>query len=265
MEKGHVRIRYETLGEEDNETVFLLNGGFMSLDSWSYIPHLLSKDYHVVLHDMRCQGGSSCSEDLCFEMHVKDILDLMDHLGLESAHIVGTSYGGIVGIFVALENPECVDSLSVVASPSDISGGAYTRVKSWKKGAESGDPEKFILSWFNDIYSEDFIRKNPELLERTIERYSEMDFDLGSVVTLFDCLLSLSEQPLTPRLNEIGVPTLVVTASDSVTKELAEEIHQGIENSLHVEIPHSGHAIVVEKPEELALTLLGFLRVTSYD
>jgi len=258
LERNGLRIRYEVIGRGEDIILFL-NGIFMRYESWYNIASNLSKDFKIVLHDFKCQWFSDCPDKVSFEEHCNDIIALMDHLGVEKVHIVGTSYGGEVGIFFTSEYNERVKSLTIVSSTSEIDEEMYSKVLRWREGAKSKDPRVFTLSWLTDVYSSEFLEKNRGILDVIVERLEGFNYD--GAVKLIDAFLELRQNPLTPLLNKIHVPTLVVFSLYDGIKppSFSFKIHEKIKDSLLIGLP-SGHASVTEKPRELSLILKGFLK-----
>ncbi|HEC96469.1 MAG TPA: alpha/beta hydrolase [Euryarchaeota archaeon] len=257
LESEGVKIRY-AVTEGRRGPILLLNGIFMRIESW--LPLLqYFEDYQIILHDMRCQGESSSPQNTSFEEHVEDLRTLMEELSIDSAHIVGTSYGGEVAMYFALKYPDMTKSLSILTATSEISEDMYYMALRWKVGAESKDPFKFVLSWINDVYSSKFIREHPGFLDMLANNLKDFNFD--GAVTLLNSFLSLRNNPLTPMLKEIKSPTLIISASEDRVKppEFSMKIYKEIENSIYYEIPNAGHAVVIEKPREVAILIKGFL------
>lgn len=253
LETGSGEIRYQTKGKETSDPLLFLNGIFMTLDRWELFSKELSEVFFVVGHDMRCQGGSFCPDEVCLNDHVNDTLSLMNELNIDKASLVGTSYGGEVAQLLAIEHPERVKDLALITTTSEIPiEMAFTALR-WKMGAETGDPRKFTLSFLNDVYSDQFIRDNPGILEKITARLEEASFNYTEAVKLLDAFLDLRENPITPGLNEIEVPTLVISAHNDRVKppEFGRKIHEEIEGSTYREVEGSGHGLVVEKPQEL--------------
>lgn len=253
-----LKVRYKVLGEGEN-TVLFLNGIFMRYENWYSVISNLSGDFKIVLHDFECQWFSDCPNDVSFDKHCDDIIALMDYLGVEKVHIVGTSYGGEVGIFFTSKYNEKVKSLTVISSTSEIDEDMYNKVSRWREGAKSKDPKIFVLSWLTDVYSPEFLENNKGILDVIIEKMKGFNYE--GAVKLIDSFLNLKKNPLTPVLDKIGVPTLVIFSLFDRIKppSLSFKIHKGIKNSFLIGLP-SGHASVVERPKELSLILKGFLK-----
>ncbi len=261
LEVDDGKIRYQTIGDRDDKPFLLLNGVFMSLDRWEPISSDLSDDYFIVLHDMRCQGGSLCPDEVSLMDHVNDVVAIMDELEIEKANIAGTSYGGEIAQLIAMEYPERVEDLSLISTTSEISTDMYYMALRWRMGADSSDARKFVLSWINDVYSGGFLRDNPGILDMLVDRLEKTDFNFDGAVKLLDAFMELKENPITPDLHKIDVPVQVISASEDRVKppEFGKKIQNEIKNSDYTEIEGSGHAVVIEKPDRLLNVLREFL------
>jgi len=259
-----VDIYYEDHGS--GEPVVLLNGIFMNTKSWYLqLKSLVSGGYRVILHDMRGQwssGKPDCVECYSLEIHADDLKHLLDKLGVRKAHVIGTSYGGEVGMCFAIKYPEYVNDLTLITSVSEIHEELKITALRWLEGALSNDPRRFVLSWINDVYSDSFIEKSgPQLLERLVSIYSS-GFDFKSAAYLLKSFLKMAEEPLTPKLRSINKPTLIIAAEKDRVKppKYSEIIAKNVTNSTYVVINDAGHAVVIEKPTLINYLIIGFIR-----
>lgn len=264
LDVGGVRIYYEVYGS--GEPVILLNGVFMSTASWILQRnHLTRLGYRVILHDMRGQWNSGKPDDedrYSLEIHAEDLRNLMDHLGVKKAHLIGTSYGGEVAMLFAAKYREYVNDLTVIASVSEIHEDLRLTAMRWLEGALSRDVRRFVLSWITDVYSERFItRHGRDLLERLVATFSK-GFSLTSAAHLIKSFLKMLDSPLTPLLRDIRVPTLVVSAEEDRVKppKYSKIIASEIPNSSYVEVKEAGHAVILEKPDVVNYLITGFIR-----
>ena len=140
IEVNGVSIAYTTAGEEDNTPVLMIMGLMGSHKVWGeeIVNGLLEAGYRVILFDNRDTGESENLDRLGkpnlywkFAMNylgvdfsspyslsdmALDGLGVLDHLGIEKAHIVGASMGGMIAQTLAYEYPERVNSLVSIMS-----------------------------------------------------------------------------------------------------------------------------------------------------
>jgi 3-oxoadipate enol-lactonase len=259
VDVNETKIYYETHGE--GEVVAFLNGIFMSTQSFSQFLPLFTKKYKVLLHDFRGQWNSGKEgEKYSLELHSKDFFILLEKLKIEKVNIVGISYGGEVALKFATLYPEFVKSLVIISSVSEIDDCIYEKIEKWKDGARTKDANKFIDSWLNDVYSKKFLEKYENFLRNKIIE-SLKNFDYDASIKLIDSFLELKDNPLTPFLNKISSPTLVIGSEfDSIKPvKFSKIIHENIKNSEFVIVGESGHAVNVEKFNEVQTLILGFL------
>jgi len=265
---NNVNIYYEVHGE--GEPVVLLNGIFMNTKSWFYQYTVLSRKYKVILHDLRGQWNSEKpkNEDAySIEIHADDLKELLDKLRITNIHLVGTSYGGEIALQFAIKYPEYVKDLIVITAASEIHLDLKLSALRWMEGAKTKDPYKFILSWINDVYSEEFLNKvGWQFIEKLKATYSS-GFDFDAAVLLLKSFLRLEEKPLTPLLKKINVPTLIIAAEKDRIKppKYSRIIAENISNSELVIVNNAGHAVVLEKPGVVNSLIIGFFEKNSIE
>ncbi|WP_072314911.1 alpha/beta fold hydrolase [Agrococcus sp. Marseille-P2731] len=120
-----VGLYYEVFGREADPLVVLISGGGAQLLSWrtELIDLLVAEGFRVVRFDNRDTGLSrrfGGPEDIDGGYSVSDLGDdvvrVLDTLGVEAAHLVGHSMGGIMAQMVAIEHPERVLSLGLLST-----------------------------------------------------------------------------------------------------------------------------------------------------
>lgn len=111
LETNGARIYYEVEGR--GPAVLFVHAGVANLRMWDDQAAALRDEYRVIRHDTRGYG-LTVTDPVPFSNR-QDIADLLDHLGEESAHLVGLSRGAMIALDVALERPERVRTLTVAA------------------------------------------------------------------------------------------------------------------------------------------------------
>lgn len=112
-----VPIAYTDTGG-DGEPVVLIHSFLSSSDMWTTAGFEPSEEFRFVALDLRGHGDSGKPEDpdgYGLEM-VEDVVRLMDHLGIEDAHVAGYSIGAEIALRLAAEHPERLRSLVVAGS-----------------------------------------------------------------------------------------------------------------------------------------------------
>jgi len=99
---------------EGEPIVFLHSGLQTGLTDFEYQRDYFKEQFQVIVPDLRGHGNS-VTEDVSnfFEDSAKDLSESLEHLGIQSAHIVGASLGALVAIFFAKRFPGKVKSLTI--------------------------------------------------------------------------------------------------------------------------------------------------------
>jgi 3-oxoadipate enol-lactonase len=258
----HIRVNdvdlyYEFRGPEDGELLILNNGIFMNTTSWAFQYPDLTRRYRVLAYDMRGQGQSGHPEgDYSLELHMDDLVAMMDALGIPEAHMVGTSYGGELNLLMGIHHPERCRTLVIIASVSHSGPLNAAMIERWRLAAKLGDGPLFFRLIYADTYSEGFLMNRPSLLPAAEARYAELDLAAG--VRLIE---SYQRFNVTAQLGRIKVPTCIASAELDILKPRAygEILHQGIPGSEFHLVTDSGHVVVLEKADEVNTIILGFL------
>lgn len=260
-ELNGVDIHYEVVGR--GEPVVLLNGVMMTTQSWVLQTSVLRRRYRCVLHDFR---GQLLSEKPAgpFDLddHAEDLRALLDHLGIERCHMVGTSYGGEVGLVFALTYPGRVKSLSVIASVSEVGEELDRQVATWARAAAETPDDLYRISLPMN-FSAKFVAANPDVIDKGEARIQACPPEFFSgLVTLIDAFRRLD---ITGELHRIDCPTLILVGGADVlkTESYSRLLAENIPAAEFLVVPDAGHAVIIEKPGEVNTALLGFLAKSS--
>lgn len=101
--------------------LIVLHGLLGSLDNWHTLSTRFARSFKVIAVDQRNHGRSPHSAEMTYEAMALDIVELLEHLGLSTAHLLGHSMGGKTAMHLALHHPQRVSKLVVV----DIAPRAY--------------------------------------------------------------------------------------------------------------------------------------------
>ncbi|WP_341501136.1 alpha/beta fold hydrolase [Gallaecimonas sp. GXIMD4217] len=129
-------LNYQQRGQ--GRPLILIHGLFGSLDNLGALGRSLEDAFQVTSVDVRNHGKSFHSDEMHYQAMAGDVLALMDHLGIETASVVGHSMGGKIAMQLALTAPERVSALVA----ADIAPVAYRRNnhEGVFKGLSSIDP-----------------------------------------------------------------------------------------------------------------------------
>jgi pimeloyl-ACP methyl ester carboxylesterase len=252
------RIHYERTGE--GMPVVLLHAGVADARVWEPQVQAFARHFDVVRPDMRGFGSSELPPAPWSPRG--DLLALMDELQLKPAHLVGNSMGGSLAIDFALDHPERVSKLVIVAG--GISGQEpdlrYEHLwKAVEEADKAGDHvalnEAEADLWLDGPYRPSgYVRR--ELRDLFLEMNgSNMDNDWTKA----------PQQPLDPpaigRLSEITAPTLVVVGDKDLEPlhNTADLMVSSIKGAHKRVMRDAAHLPSLEHPEEFNRIVLDFL------
>jgi 3-oxoadipate enol-lactonase len=260
---GEIKINYDVYGE--GEPVLFLGGIMMNTLSWAAHVPLLSQKFKIILMDFRDQGQSSKMESgYSIDIHVSDVLKLLDSLSIPKVHLMGVSYGGYVALLFALSHQDRLKTLMLPNTNSFIPNHLKVIGKSWEVAAELNDGEKFFQLSTPVIYSGPFYERYLEVL---LQRQAM--FKALLTKEWFDGFVRLSQSiqqyKVTPdQLKTIKVPTLLVGADKDIITPVEQQcvLRDNIEGSEFILIKDAGHGAFLEKMNEFLTIIIGF--VTKY-
>lgn len=258
-----VDLYYELSGNpKAQETIVFLNGAMASTNSWINQVALFERaGYRILLHDFKGQLKSDKPQGpYTFHQHAFETVELMQKLGIEKAHIVGSSYGGEVGLRMAIDFPVFVESLTVIDSLSELDSLVENFVLNWRHLCDDLDGEAFFNGIMPTIYGEKYIRENTEMLKTRAQQMKVLpeEYFIGQTY-LYDTFLQ--DVNSTSELKMIQCPVLIINGEDDILKpsKFSRILHENIKQSNWLEIPDCGHVAIIEQAATVNICILGFL------
>ena len=232
--------------------LLLLNGIAMTAASWQPVAGPLAERFTVIRCDLRGQLMSPGEPPADVGAHVGDVIELLDHLGLDSVHVLATSFGGAVGALLAGRSPARVRSLLTVASADGFTEVMAAEVARWRAGVvealSSGD--RGVLSDVLEpvVYSPAYVEAHRE--ERAFRRSQIAALPKRWFEDLIGLLDSAESFSLADELASIRCPTLVVAAEldGFIPLDRCRALAEAIPGAEFRVIGGAGHAVVVEDP-----------------
>ncbi|MBB2948374.1 pimeloyl-ACP methyl ester carboxylesterase [Actinoplanes lutulentus] len=247
---GDADLYAEVAGAGD--PVLLLHGGFCSLESLRAQSDVLVKDHRVYAFERPGHGRSADIEgEYDYARGIADTLAYLDAAGLESAHIVGYSDGAIIGLFLALDHPERVRSLTAISANLDPSAfedeGAPVLTRPAKPAKQEPDAKP--------------AEKKPDVERMHYERLSPDGPEHADVVLAKLFRLWTTEPHIDPAdLARITAPTLIVSGDrDTIRPGHSLLMAASIPGAQLCIVPGTTHNLVAERPELISTLIRDFL------
>jgi pimeloyl-ACP methyl ester carboxylesterase len=243
-------LRYRVTGKPESRTVVLIHGVGGKLEDWEKVAGRLEASYHVVRFDMRGHGQSDKPPGpYLLEQVASDLHQLLGHLNLEPMNLVGNSLGALVAQQFALTFPEAIETLTIVAGVAGRTEDERSRVLARLDIVENGISGQHFDSSVSRWYTDDFIRANPDHIERAKRSNAENNPEAYAAAYRM-----LATNDLADRLNEVRLPTSIVTGEFDIgsNPRMARLMHEKIAGSRLTILAGMKHAIVNECPDKVA-------------
>ena len=257
---------------EPGDTIVLSHGIARSMKWWLQCTPALARKYTVLRYDIRGCGESSVPpEDATWseERLARDVLNLIDHLGIEKVHWAGFESGGLWGMQFASTYTDRIKSLILCNVPLFIENipGVQTAPE-WQR---TDGPKKRNLNIGSDALEKVGLRQwlmdtnwtrfdlatvDPKLLEWHLNEHSK------TPVTVFQSIRMIAEDlDLAGALPKIKVPTLIMAGDRSPVTPLTGQVYMQsqIPNSRLMVFPNIGSSMHLLIPERVVKVMLEFL------
>ncbi len=258
------QIEYVVSGPEDGETIVFVHGGGLADSFLPIMQEPALADFRKVrIHRMNFMGSFGAEAQTDAAAQAGHIIAVLDHLGARSAHLVSHSAGGWSVLELAYLHPERTSSLVLAESngfpwplllangmnPADVPAPpSFDQIAALgEAGDRAGAAEMFFRSIFGDDWM-DFFDAVPGGWQQTLSDYGrEEEFNRpGPEVTIAP--------------EEIAHPSLVLWGSDNAWfSGMAQAAVSILPNAHGVEISDTDHALIVQKPAEIAQLIAEFV------
>ncbi|WP_340203342.1 alpha/beta fold hydrolase [Ascidiimonas sp. W6] len=222
-----IQMYYESYGK--GEPLLLIHGTGQSINAFRFQIPYFEKYFKVIVMDCRGRGLSTdTNEELTYTLQASDIKKLMDALHISSAHVVGWSDGGIIGVIMAINYPEKVQKLVAMGSNIHPEGLFPERLAShkaeYKRLKAKKDPENTTVI----------------KLYKLLAYYPKLSFE---------------------DLNVIKSPTLIMAGDhDVIQDQHTVQMFQAIPNAHLAILPGQTHMMPTANPDLFNTSVLAFMQ-----
>jgi pimeloyl-ACP methyl ester carboxylesterase len=257
-------ISWDAAGE--GAAVTFLHPGLWDRRTWDEQFGPFSRTYRVVRYDARGYGRSSRPEPGRPYSHVRDLMAVLDAAGVDRTALVGCSMGGGIEIDFAIEHPDRVTALVLVAPGLGGFEGTPEEEAEWEAWeGERGAPIEAAIE-AGDLEAAQDLRLQRLWAPLGTDdpagrRIREIAFDNLQELTMDESMQEELDPPAAARLGEIRAPTLVLPADHDPPwhGRICEVLVRQIPNARLVQIPETDHVLNVRRPAEFNDVVLGFL------
>jgi pimeloyl-ACP methyl ester carboxylesterase len=254
-EVNGVTLSYTDSGG-DGPAVVLSHGYLMDAEMFAPQVAALAPEYRVITWDERGHGGTPAPGPFSYWDSARDVLGLLDHLGIERAVLGGMSQGGFLSLRAALEAPGRVRGLILIDSQAGLEDPAtvpaYEEMERiWLE--QGPEPVRDVVA--------SIILGPPDGPVDYSPWFAKWDkLDREEMVHPFRCLVDRDD--ITGRLGEISIPAVIVhgTADAAIPMARAEAVRDGLAGPVTLTSVDGGsHASNLSHPDQVNEVILEFL------
>ena len=250
-------LHYLDLNTSGHTAAVLLHGLGASGSSWRLqFPAFEKAGYKLIVPDLRGFGQSPYPGHTTIAEMAGDVLQLLDHLQIEKAHVVGISLGGTVALQFALDAPDRVHKLVLVNTfahlrPKNLGVWGYMLWRLFLVHTIGMETQGKVVA------QRIFPHPGQEVFRQELMEQIQQADPRGYRATM----RALGQFNVNARLGEIHCPTLILTSEHDTTvpAETQRALAGGITGARQILFPEGGHALSVDQAEGFNTTVLRFL------
>jgi 3-oxoadipate enol-lactonase len=247
-------IHVEVAGREDAPALMLSNSLGTDLHMWDAQVDEFAKHFRVVRYDRRGHGRSGVPPGpYSMDRFGRDVLCVLDALGIDRTHWCGLSMGGMVGQWLGAQAPGRVEKLILSNTNSYYAdkGPWADRIKFVQNNGLAAMVDVNMQRWF----TEGFRAQAPETVARMTGAFVATE-----VPGYIACCEAIRDMDFRASNRTIAAPTLVIVgAQDTATPPaFGESIRQQIPGAKLASID-AAHIANIEQPQKYTETVLHFL------
>ncbi|WP_437880332.1 alpha/beta fold hydrolase [Pseudomonas sp. LRF_L74] len=257
VERTPAGTSYLSTGQ--GQPVVLIHGVGLNKEMWGGQIVGLSQRFRVIAYDMLGHGASPRPHpDTGLAGYAEQLNELLDHLQLPSAIVIGFSMGGLVARAFALHYPQRISALVVLNSVFNRSpeqrAGVIARTAQAAEHGPDANAEAALSRWFSREYQ----AANPAQIDAI--RQTLAGNDAQGYLTTYS-LFATQDMYRADELPNIQVPTLIATGEldPGSTPEMAKQLANCIPGAKVAVLAEQRHMMPVESPRLVNQVLLDFL------
>lgn len=248
---NNLNINYEIYGVQNNKTIILLHGWGTNLNSFKIMADYLNENYKVIAIDLPGFGSSSIPDRvLNITEYSKIIYDLLIKLNVETAVLIGHSFGGRIAITLAGHYNYNTEKIVLINS--------------------AGIKPKRTIWYYIKVYTYKFLKKITFLMPKKIatlyikklrDIFGSKDYNEAPEIMKGILSLVVNED-LRKYMKKIKAPTLLLWGQKDSTTPISDAVKmkKTIPDSGLIALEGAGHYSYLDKHYEIKKIILYFLK-----
>ncbi len=212
------------------------------------------KKFRILRYDTRGHGQSSATPGpYSIEQLAKDVVALLDALDLDRVHFCGLSMGGMIGMWLGVNEPQRLNKLVLCNTGAKIGTleAWNTRIDAVRKNGMKSIAPAVVERWFSLA----FRQKSPAIISNTHKMIEEANADGYSA-----CCAAVRDFDFRENLKPIHTPTLIISGAHDPATPPADGrfIAQQIPGARYIEL-NAAHLSNIEDQDGFNKELAAFL------
>ncbi|MFT6407453.1 MAG: pimeloyl-ACP methyl ester carboxylesterase [Arenicella sp.] len=259
------RIHYRDQGDVSKTALVLIHGTSASLHTWEPLIENLGDGYRFISLDLPGHGltGENADSNYSRQAMVNSIWQVLDHLEIESASLIGNSLGGAIAWASAIDRPEKVKALILLApsgAPSETVSQSNIGFKILKTSIGQALMKKIMP---RSIIKASLVQTvvAPEIVtEKMVDRYWELLRMQGNRQAMIDLANTPRDKHAWKKLSSISAPTLVIWGEQDGVLPVTMKVtfDSEIENAKVQVLEDIGHLPMEEAVDQVSALILEF-------
>jgi len=257
------RMYYEVHGQ--GQPIVMIHGGLGggegSASMTEYHAKALAGKYQLILYDRRAAGRSETPENgYSMSNQVQDLRGLLSHLGVDRAHVLGSSGGGPIALTLALDSPQMVDTLLLINTMSYAAAA--------ERAARQKEMEAFIANEAQygreGSVERGIDARMPGVRENEPERFQRIKAinmeKFPGMLASFRAYLDIRDT-IESRLSGLDMPTLIVhgDADTTISVSCSHTLHEKISGSQIEIISGAVHGLMTNEADRVRDMIVNFI------
>ena len=242
---------YDIAGPEGAPAVIFSNSIGATLEMWDAQARALASHYRVLRYDTRGHGRSPVVDaPATIATFAGDMAGLLDAVGIERAHVVGLSFGGMTAQAFAAVHPARVNGLVLMATSAHLPGDWRARAQAVRTGGMAAVVDAVMARWFTPAF-----QAMPEAA--AVRQHFLGNKPRGYAV----CCEVIASMDLRPSNHAITAPTLIIAGAEdpSTPPAMGEDIRGRIPHAELLVLPRAAHLLNIEQAATVNRHLASFL------
>jgi len=276
-----IDICTESFGNPAHPPILLIMGAMCSMVYWDeeFCQRLADFGRYVIRYDNRDVGRSTCFEPGNLQYSVIDMAEdaagVLDAYGIDQAHIVGMSLGGMIAQIAAISHPERVLSITLIASSMIGSDNNDRELPPIDEKILAYHSKGATLNWADEKEVADYLVAGARLLcgsKRTFDEkrvYKQVTNEISranNLLSMFNHALLAGDDSFQGKVKEIDVPALVIHGTEDIVLpyEHAVALATEISHATLLPLEGTGHEIHFDDWDAILTAILNHTSIKGF-